>query len=177
MKIRNIEEQDLQARVDWMNDSRVNATLNIQLPVTIESTVNWYHRIQGNKTRRDFSFEKDGQLVAMGGFTDIDDKARKAELYIFVNPVLQGKGLGMESVRVMCQYGFEQMGLQKICLYTNSDNLAARHIYEKIGFVLEGFMRKEIINNGKIKDRCYYGLYNEKVKDKILPPPLVNNIC
>ena len=68
------------------------------------------------------------------------------------------------------------MGLQKICLYTNSDNLAARHIYEKIGFVLEGFMRKEIINNGKIKDRCYYGLYNEKVKDKILPPP-VNNIC
>ena len=107
----------------------------------------------------------------MGGFTDIDDKARKAELYIFVNPVLQGKGLGMESVRVMCQYGFEQMGLQKICLYTNSDNLAARHIYEKIGFVLEGFMRKEIINNGKIKDRCYYGLYNEKVKDKILPPP------
>lgn len=113
MKIRNIEEQDLQARVDWMNDSRVNATLNIQLPVTIESTVNWYHRIQGNKTRRDFSFEKDGQLVAMGGFTDIDDKARKAELYIFVNPVLQGKGLGMESVRVMCQYGFEQMGLQK----------------------------------------------------------------
>ena len=22
-------------------------------------------------------------------------------------------------------------------------------------------------NNGKIKDRCYYGLYNEKVKDKI----------
>ena len=172
MKIRNIEEQDLQARVDWMNDSRVNATLNIQLPVTIESTVNWYHRIQGNKTRRDFSFEKDGQLVAMGGFTDIDDKARKAELYIFVNPVLQGKGLGMESVRVMCQYGFEQMGLQKICLYTNSDNLAARHIYEKI----EGFMRKEIINNGKIKDRCYYGLYNEKVKDKILPPP-VNNIC
>lgn len=173
MKIRNIEEQDLQARVDWMNDSRVNATLNIQLPVTIESTVNWYHRIQGNKTRRDFSFEKDGQLVAMGGFTDIDDKARKAELYIFVNPVLQGKGLSMESVRVMCQYGFEQMGLQKICLYTNSDDLAARHIYEKIGFVLEGFMRKEIINNGKIKDRCYYGLYNEKVKDKILPPLLI----
>ena len=33
MKIRNIEEQDLQARVDWMNDSRVNATLNIQLPL------------------------------------------------------------------------------------------------------------------------------------------------
>ena len=58
MKIRNIEEQDLQARVDWMNDSRVNATLNIQLPVTIESTVNWYHRIQGNKTRRDFSLRK-----------------------------------------------------------------------------------------------------------------------
>lgn len=171
MIIRDLEKKDLQARVDWMNDSRVNTTLNIQLPVTLESTINWYHRIQENNKRRDFSFEKEGELVAMGGFTDIDEKVRKAELYIFVNPNLQGKGLGTESVKVMCEYGFEQMGLQKIYLHTNGDNLAARHIYEKIGFTLEGFMQKEVINNGKVKDRCYYGLYR-KTEGEILPPPL-----
>lgn len=170
MEIRKLEEKDLQARVAWMNDRKVNSTLNIQLPVTIESTINWYQRIQGNPSRCDFSFEKDGQLVAMGGFTDIDNKVGKAELYIFVNPDMQGKGLGTESIQLMCRYGFKRMGLQKIYLHTNADNLAARHIYEKAGFTLEGFMQKEVINNGKVKDRCYYGLY--KPEEGILPPPL-----
>lgn len=173
MEIRKLEEKDLQTRVAWMNDSRVNVTLNIQLPVTIESTISWYRRICENKARMDFSFEKDGQLVAMGGLTDIDSKVGKAELYIFVDPDLQGKGLGTESVKMMCQYGFQQLELQKIYLHTNADNLAARHIYEKVGFTLEGFMQKEVINNGKVKDRCYYGLYN-KPDDGIYPP---DNIC
>lgn len=171
MKIRNLEERDLLARVDWMNDIRVNTTLNIQLPVTLESTVGWFYRIKENKARRDFAFELEGRLMAMGGFTDIDEKVHKAELYIFVNPDLQGKGVGTESVKVMCQYGFGTMGLKKIYLHTNADNLAARRIYEKLGFTIEGFMPKEVINNGTVKDRCYYGLYPNE-KGKMVHPPV-----
>ncbi len=145
-----------------MNDIRVNSTLNIQLPVTLESTRNWFERIQTNNRRKDFSFIDEGVVVAMGGFTEIDLDVKKAELYIFVNPDIQGKGYGTKSVRIMCQFGFEYMGLEKIYLHTNSDNHAARRLYEKIGFTLEGYMPHEVINNGKVKDRCYYGLYKNK---------------
>ncbi len=168
MELRQLKTTDLQTRVDWMNDVRVNTTLNIQLPVTLESTETWFDRIQTNESREDYTFVEDGILVAMGGFTDIDRSVGKAELYIFVNPDMQGKGIGTKACKLMCEHGFAKVGLQKIYLHTNGDNMAARRLYERLGFHLEGFMQNEIINNGKIKDRCYYGL----LKSKLGAPPL-----
>lgn len=161
MIIRDLSYDDLPERVRWMNDVRVNSTLNVQLPVSLDSTRSWYERNKQNDKRRDFSFVDNDVLVAMGGFTSIDEAVGKAELYIFVNPDIHGKGFGKESIEIMCKYGFEEMGLKKIYLYTNSDNSIARHIYEKLGFVLEGYMPQEIMNNGEIKDRCYYSVYRE----------------
>lgn len=166
MKLRELEERDLSKRVTWMNDARINATLNIQLPVTLEGTQLWFGRVRENVSRVDLSFENDdGTLVAMGGFTDIDRAVNKAELYIFVDPDLKGQGLGTEAVRLMCDYGFSKVGLEKIYLNANADNLPARKVYEKCGFILEGILQREVINNGKIKDRCRYALH------RIPPPP------
>ncbi len=169
MELRLLEARDLQTRVDWMNDTRVNTTLNIQLPVSLDSTITWFEKINTNSSREDYTFCENGAIVAMGGFTSIDRSVGKAELYIFVNPDMQGRGLGTKACKQMCEYGFEQLGLQKIYLHTNGDNVAARRLYERLGFKLEGYMPQEIINNGKIKDRCYYGLYKD---ESIITPPL-----
>lgn len=167
MKLRRLEERDLEQRVAWMNDIRINATLNIQLPVTLAGTQLWFERVRENPTRVDFAFEDEsGTLVAMGGFTDVDREVKKAELYIFVDPNLKGRGLGTCAVKQMCDHGFSELELEKIYLNANADNVAARKVYEKCGFVLEGILQREVINNGKIKDRCRYALY------KYLPPPL-----
>ena len=58
----------------------------------------------------------------------------------------------------MCDYAFDTMGLNKIILYANGDNAAARHLYEKIGFVLESVVEGGIENHGVAKDQYYYGL-------------------
>lgn len=160
MELRLLEHGDLLTRVSWMNDSRVNRTLNIQLPVTMESTLRWFERISSNDTREDYAFVEDGVLVAMGGFTGIDTSVGKAELYIFVHPKKHGEGYGTNACMLMCERGFNHLGLKKIYIHTNSDNFATRKLCERQGFRLEGFMPNEIINNGKVKDRCYYGLYN-----------------
>lgn len=158
MIIRRLEYGDLETRVEWLNDERVNSTLNISLPVSLESTQAWFERNKENEKRIDFSFEEDGILVAMGGYTDIDKEKGEAELYIFVDPDQKGKGIGFRSVSLMCDYAFETMGLKKIILYSNGDNGAARHLYEKIGFVLESIVEGGIENHGVAKDQYYYGL-------------------
>ncbi|MEE1259835.1 MAG: GNAT family protein [Paludibacteraceae bacterium] len=158
MVIRRLEYDDLEKRVEWLNDERVNSTLNIALPVSLESTKAWFERNIDNDKRIDFSFEEDGVIVAMGGYTDIDKEKGEAELYIFVDPGQKGKGIGFRSVRLMCDYAFDTMGLNKIILYANGDNAAARHLYEKIGFVLESVVEGGIENHGVAKDQYYYGL-------------------
>lgn len=159
MIIRKLEKTDLGERVAWMNCPEVYKTMHFTPPITLENTVSWYEHNQAVSTRCDMAFEDgNGQLVAMGGLTNIDYTTRKAEFYIFVNPARQRQGIGTEATKLLCQYGFDVLHLHKIYLFTNNSNFGARKTYEKVGFKLEGIHRDEMIFDDKFDDRLYYGL-------------------
>ena len=163
MIIRSICEDDLPTRVSWMNHPNVYSSMHFDIPVVLEKTVSWFRQNQDNKNRVDLVFEEQGKLVAMGGLTGIDYSIRKAELYIFVDPFFQSKGTGTEATRILCKYGFDTLGLNKIFLVTNESNIPAQKVYEKIGFKLEGRLRAETIVAGQVEDRLYYGLFKDEL--------------
>ena len=164
MIIRPICEADLQCRVDWMNHPNVYSSMHYDTPVVLDKTISWFRQNQNNGNRVDVVFEDDGRLVAMGGLTGIDNTLGKAELYIFVGPFLHSKGTGTAATRLLCEYGFNTLGLNKIYLVTNESNIAAQKVYEKVGFKLEGRMRKETIVSEQIEDRLYYGLFKDELR-------------
>lgn len=49
-------------------------------------------------------------------------------------------------------YIFETLGLHRCELVVSSDNAAAIHCYEKVGFVREGVARSAYLKNGKWMD-------------------------
>lgn len=172
MKIRRLSEEDLKCRVDWMNNPRVYKNMHFTPPILLEKTIEWYRKNLFNDKRQDLVFEDDnGQLIAMGGLTSIDPSARKAELYIFVNPELLGRGIGTEATKLLCKYGFDNLHLHKIYLFTNASNIGASKTYIKVGFKLEGVLRDEMTKNGIYEDRLFYGLLDsefEKIDDSII---------
>ena len=154
MIIRKLTENDLEARVSWVNNPRVYKSMHFGVPITIEGTRNWFLKITKDNTRRDLTFEFDGELCAMGGFTDMADDA---ELYIFVSPYFQGKGLGKIATSLLCEYGFYNLNLESIYLFTNSDNIAAQKTYETLGFRLISIENESSLNgDGKVVDRFKY---------------------
>lgn len=46
----------------------------------------------------------------------------------------QGKGYGVQAVKMACHVAFKQMGIEQLLLEVFADNLPARHIYKKVGF-------------------------------------------
>lgn len=165
MKIRKIEEKDLEERVVWMNNPKIYKSMHYDIPVSYENTLKWYHKNKDNQSRFDMVFEhEDGRIAAMGGLTTIDPLIKKAEFYIFVDPESQGKGIGSVASALLCRYGFESLGLRKIYLHTNESNLGARKTYEKIGFKLEGVLRSEAIVDGRNEDRLYFGIMPDELK-------------
>jgi len=164
MIIRKLEKSDLGERVAWMNRPEVFKTMHFTPPITLENTVAWFEKNMDVSTRCDMAFEDNaGNLVAMGGLTNIDYTTRKAEFYIFVNPSRQREGIGTEATKLLCQYGFEVLNLHKIYLFTNNSNLGGRRTYEKVGFKLEGVHRDEMITNDKFDNRLYYGLLADEL--------------
>ncbi|PVZ14108.1 GNAT family N-acetyltransferase [Porphyromonas loveana] len=166
MIARRLEEQDLQLRVTWMNNPIVSNNMHFETPVMMENTIKWFQGNIGNEKRVDLVFEEEGRIVAFGGLTRINREINKAELYIFVNPESQKVGIGTRATKILCKYGFEKLGLNKIHLETNEDNKAAQNVYKKCGFKLEGILREEYCtNNGHMLSRMYYGLLRGELNE------------
>lgn len=166
MIIRRLNKDDLSTRVEWMNNPQIYSSMHYDVPVCLEKTNMWYEKNLFNDARVDLVFEEEGQLLAMGGLTNIVRGVNKAEMYIFVNPNLQRSGVGTKATKLLCKYGFEQIGLNKIYLETNEDNFVARRVYEKCGFLLEGIHRAEYINkDGIYLSRIYMGILKSDFHD------------
>lgn len=159
MKIRKLIFEDLQQRVDWMNNPHVYCSMHFDVPVLIDKTIEWFNRNQQREDRVDFTFYGDtGEIIAFGGITSINKKIGKGETYIFTNPECQCKGIGTEAMKLLCKYGFENVGLNKLYAYTNEDNVASIRLHQKVGYEIEGRLKQEYKDaGGKLKDRIYLG--------------------
>jgi len=49
----------------------------------------------------------------MGGLTSISRKDKNAEFYIYLSPLIQGKGYGKMATYLLCKEGFETLQLRK----------------------------------------------------------------
>ncbi|MDP3968554.1 MAG: GNAT family protein [Nocardioides sp.] len=147
------------ARVDWLSHPAVLAGVPIAGSITVESTAEWFRRVRSDDSRADFVYLDDGGAPAvMCGITGIDEVARRGELYMFVGPVLHGRGFGSRALNALCEWGFRERRLNRIFLYTMGPNEDARRFYERAGFLKEGHLREHYAYRGAVVDRIIHGL-------------------
>jgi len=92
-------------------------------------------------------------------FLNYDRKYKKAELRKLIGvPKLRGKGLGKEATKYWIQYGFTELGLNKIYLNTVDTNIRNIKLNEELGFKVEGILRNEILIDGNYHDVLRMGL-------------------
>lgn len=59
------------------------------------------------------------------------------------------KGLGRRMLTELIRMAFEELGAHRLFLDVFEDNARARHLYESLGFVLEGTMRHAACRHGE----------------------------
>lgn len=99
-----------------------------------------------------------GELAGSAQLWGIDTHNRRAHLGFTLRPSFRGRGLGKDTIRTLCDYGFRICGLHRLQLETLADNTAARAASEAVGFVLEGQLRRNTWVNGEFVDEVVYGL-------------------
>jgi RimJ/RimL family protein N-acetyltransferase len=88
----------------------------------------------------------------------IDAHNRKAHLGMSLRPAFRGRGLGTDVVRVLCQYGFVTLGLQRLQVETLADNAGMLGAAERVGFVREGLLRRSLWVAGDFADEVLLAL-------------------
>lgn len=162
--LRLIEREDLVQRVQWINDAAIQATLNYDYPVSLAKTEKWFDGIVMDPSRKDFSVFtiESNEYIGFSGFINIDKLVNKAEMYVVIGDRRYwGGGYGTETYRVTINYGFTELGLNKIYGYQLTHNQAAHRIVEKLGWQRDGLLRQDKYSHGRIVDRYMVSILRE----------------
>ena len=162
--LRLIEEEDIPARVEWINDREIQSTLNYDIPTSISKTKAWFHRIQLDNTRREFSiFTCDGdKYIGFCGLINIQSPVMRAELHCVIGEKgFHHGGYGTEAYKLLTNYGFAELGLNRVYGYQLIHNAAAHRVVEKLGWKREGLLRRDVFSHGSLNDRFVVAILRE----------------
>lgn len=92
----------------------------------------------------------DDTVVGEVVINEIDTDNRSSSIRIAIyDPKYFGKGYGTEAMRLAVDFGFKQANLHRIELGVYDFNPRAIHVYEKVGFTLEGTLRDTLFWEGE----------------------------
>jgi RimJ/RimL family protein N-acetyltransferase len=95
-------------------------------------------------------------------FCGLMDKAATVELRRLALDQ-PGGGRGRAFVGALVDHGFDELGAERLWLDASGENLRAQHLYESLGFTLEGRLRRHWWRPalGRAVDLMLYGLLRE----------------
>lgn len=102
-----------------------------------------------------------GELAGEALLWGIDLHNRCAHLGLSLRPGAKGRGLGADTVRLLCRYGFTVRGLHRLQVETLADNPAMIRAAQSEGFAVEGTLRRSAWVYGAFVDEVVLGLLAE----------------
>ena len=102
------------------------------------------------------------ELAGEASLWAIDTHNRSAHVGLALLPGHRGRGLGTDTVRVLCHYGFIGLGLHRLQVETLADNAAMIRAAERAGFRSEGVLRRSAWVSGSFADQVVLGQLAEE---------------
>lgn len=102
------------------------------------------------------------RLIGSIGFVHFDWNARKTEIGYWIDKAEEGKGIVSEACRVLINYAFVELGMNRIEIRCSTENRRSAAIPERFGFQKEGILRESEMRNGKLHDFAIYGLLSDE---------------
>ncbi|WP_026897144.1 GNAT family N-acetyltransferase [Daejeonella oryzae] len=168
--LRPMEIADVRIKVKWLNDEQVRKTLGFSdYPVSLLATEAWLKKVAGDSKRKDFMLclQENDEPIGFCGIKNIDLVNLKAESYLGIGNIdYWGKGIGLETKKVLLDYSFNFLNLNKVYSYHQADNEAMIKINLKLGAQREGLLREEIRLEGEMKDMVLMSVLRKDYFDK-----------
>ncbi|AEX85937.1 acetyltransferase [Marinitoga sp. 1135] len=167
VKLRAYSKNDLEKVLEYINDEEVRKNLmpGIPYPFRMEDEEKWYEKLNpfgGGKYDFAIELKKTGEYIGGCGVNEIDWKNSVATVGIFIGKPFFNKGYGTEAMKLLVDFVFKEMNINKVKLHVFSFNQRAIKSYEKVGFKVEGILREQIFREGKYHDEVIMGILRKE---------------
>ncbi|MEO6695303.1 MAG: GNAT family protein [Ignavibacteria bacterium] len=148
--------------VSWLNDAEVcRDNSHATFPNTLEKTVNYLDFISTDKSAVVFAirWKKTDDHIGNISLQNINWINRSAEIAILIgNKNYWNKGIGSEVYKLVINYGFNTLNLNRISSGQIVSNEAMIKVCEKNGMKKEGLLREVLFKNGIYLDAVVYSV-------------------
>lgn len=139
-----LEESECTLVLSWRNHPKVREWMLHPNEISLDEHL---HFIESLKSRADkcyFLVKQENEYIGVIDFTDITEVS--AEFGIYANPDV--RGVGGVLMEVLIDYAFTTLKVKKLVSNVFSDNVRAKHLYEKFDFAETNrnvFQKREMI--------------------------------
>ncbi len=97
-----------------------------------------------------------------GGLNSLSKVHKKAEIGFWLLKDFWGKGIMFETLPIICNYGFDSLGLHRIEGLVETENANCKKAMHKLNFKHEGTMKDCEIKNGKYISLDIYAMFKNE---------------
>lgn len=159
--LRRPEPSDAESLYILKNDPEINSRLGaFSTGMSRADIGDWIERHRHRTNEVLFVVEDSAsEVVGHVGLYDIDFRSRRAEFGIMLGARRSwGQGIGTRCTSFMLDYAFDRLNLDRVHLQVLADNVRARRLYERLGFIEEGRLRSHEFRDGKVLDVILMGI-------------------
>ena len=118
-----------------------------------QSDTIFLENFSNNNDKICFQINYEKEVIGLVSLSNIDWANSSAEYGILIgNPDYWGLGIGSATTKLIIDYVFYQIGLNRLSLNVLSTNNRAITLYQKLGFKTEGTLRECVLINGQRYD-------------------------
>ncbi|MDX3797779.1 GNAT family N-acetyltransferase [Streptomyces sp. AK04-3B] len=176
--LRPLDEDDVPALADMMNDEQVTAWTAVPQPFDEAAARRWIaeyapeERTAGRGLDLAVTEFLTQRLVGVVQLAKTNWHVRSTELSYIIAPWARGEGYASEAALATAQWLFTDQKFERIELRTAADNTAAQQVAQKIGCISEGVLRGACIARARAEDGAWNEVRTDYIVYSLLPEDL-----
>ncbi|MBT9174947.1 MAG: Spermidine N(1)-acetyltransferase [candidate division WS2 bacterium] len=159
LSLKPVESEDYPLFYYCWNNPEIRENLALRFPVD-ENEIS--ERIKKGVY---FTILYDSEKVGYIALKDLNQLNQRAYLEVVITEGCRNQGLGTDAIKTVLKYAFQELNLHKVLLEVYDFNEPALEVYKKIGFVLEGRLRKNSFKRGQFHDLLIMGILREEFQE------------
>lgn len=140
-----------------------DTTVSIPHPYGLDHALAWIgnqrrESVRGRATNFAIRLLSGSPLIGSASLRDIDQEHHQAELGFWIGRDWWGQGYASEAAAAVIRFGFETLGLNRICAHHMARNPAAGRVLFHVGMKQEGLLRERVTKWGVYEDVVIYAI-------------------
>ena len=116
----------------------------------------WQRQWAASGATRAFAIREEETGALAGGCEARLGDNRIAEMSYWVFPPFRGRGYAARAIHLACEWAFAKLGVERMEIYVEPDNMASRGAALRAGFTEEGVLRARGQFGGERRDLVLY---------------------